>query len=214
MAPARQAAKVSRERVETDTAGKLGRRFSVSYHDVGARAHFRRCALQPECPGRPVGSLLPTSPRGVRWNSVQAMPPPARAVSSQAAPVKCISDARTRRPPNGMWVWQAIDAGVAGRPQKSMSGREACFSGSACRLPASGAGQQPHMINPRKTTEKSGRNRMGRHLLPEQVAEREGFEPSVRKAHNGFRDRPVQPLRHLSAGPLKRAADHTRACCL
>ena len=31
-----------------------------------------------------------------------------------------------------------------------------------------------------------------------QVAEREGFEPSVRKAHNGFRDRPVRPLRHLS----------------
>jgi hypothetical protein len=29
--------------------------------------------------------------------------------------------------------------------------------------------------------------------------EGEGFEPSVdRKAHNGFRDRPVQPLRHPS----------------
>src|SRR3954447_8310421 len=34
-------------------------------------------------------------------------------------------------------------------------------------------------------------------------AEGEGFEPSVdRKAHNGFRDRPVQPLRHPSAGAL------------
>ena len=32
------------------------------------------------------------------------------------------------------------------------------------------------------------------------VAEREGFEPSVpRKGDNGFRDRPVRPLRHLSA---------------
>ena len=32
------------------------------------------------------------------------------------------------------------------------------------------------------------------------VAEREGFEPSVpRKRDNGFRDRPVRPLRHLSA---------------
>jgi hypothetical protein len=32
-------------------------------------------------------------------------------------------------------------------------------------------------------------------------AEGEGFEPSVdRKAHNGFRDRPVQPLRHPSGG--------------
>jgi hypothetical protein len=31
------------------------------------------------------------------------------------------------------------------------------------------------------------------------VAEREGFEPSVpRKGDNGFRDRPVRPLRHLS----------------
>src|SRR6059058_4809680 len=31
------------------------------------------------------------------------------------------------------------------------------------------------------------------------VAEREGFEPSVpRKEDNGFRDRPVRPLRHLS----------------
>jgi hypothetical protein len=30
-------------------------------------------------------------------------------------------------------------------------------------------------------------------------AERVGFEPTVaRKDHNGFRDRPVQPLRHLS----------------
>jgi hypothetical protein len=34
----------------------------------------------------------------------------------------------------------------------------------------------------------------------EYVAEREGFEPSVpRKRDNGFRDRPVRPLRHLSA---------------
>ena len=32
------------------------------------------------------------------------------------------------------------------------------------------------------------------------LAEREGFEPSVpRKRDNGFRDRPVRPLRHLSA---------------
>lgn len=31
------------------------------------------------------------------------------------------------------------------------------------------------------------------------AAEREGFEPSVtRKSHNGFRDRPIQPLWHLS----------------
>ena len=31
------------------------------------------------------------------------------------------------------------------------------------------------------------------------LAEREGFEPSVpRKRDNGFRDRPVRPLRHLS----------------
>ncbi len=29
-------------------------------------------------------------------------------------------------------------------------------------------------------------------------AEREGFEPTVRKAYNGFRDRPDRPLRHLS----------------
>ena len=26
-----------------------------------------------------------------------------------------------------------------------------------------------------------------------------GFEPTVRKAHNGFRDRPVRPLRHPTA---------------
>lgn len=32
-----------------------------------------------------------------------------------------------------------------------------------------------------------------------EMAERQGFEPWVRKAHNGFRDRPVRPLRHLSA---------------
>ena len=31
-------------------------------------------------------------------------------------------------------------------------------------------------------------------------AEREGFEPPVRKTHNGFRDRPDRPLRHLSNG--------------
>ena len=32
------------------------------------------------------------------------------------------------------------------------------------------------------------------------MAEREGFEPSVpSKGHNGFRDRPDRPLRHLSA---------------
>ena len=36
-------------------------------------------------------------------------------------------------------------------------------------------------------------------LNKEYLAEREGFEPSVRnKPHNGFRDRPDQPLLHLS----------------
>ena len=30
------------------------------------------------------------------------------------------------------------------------------------------------------------------------TAEREGFEPPYTKGVNGFRDRPVQPLRHLS----------------
>src|SRR4029453_1752056 len=38
-------------------------------------------------------------------------------------------------------------------------------------------------------------------MLPNHLslAEREGFEPSVpRKEDNGFRDRPVRPLRHLS----------------
>ena len=36
-------------------------------------------------------------------------------------------------------------------------------------------------------------------MLRRLVAEREGFEPSDRlMAVNGFRDRPVQPLRHLS----------------
>jgi hypothetical protein len=30
-----------------------------------------------------------------------------------------------------------------------------------------------------------------------------GFEPTVDEtAHNGFRDRPVQPLRHPSEGPV------------
>ena len=33
-------------------------------------------------------------------------------------------------------------------------------------------------------------------------AEREGFEPTVRKAYNGFRDRPDRPLRHLSSHAL------------
>src|SRR5690606_5084248 len=31
------------------------------------------------------------------------------------------------------------------------------------------------------------------------LAERVGFEPTVPKGYNGFRDRPVRPLRHLSA---------------
>jgi hypothetical protein len=39
-----------------------------------------------------------------------------------------------------------------------------------------------------------------------QVAEREGFEPSVpRKRDNGFRDRPVRPLRHLSVHAVSKA---------
>jgi hypothetical protein len=29
-------------------------------------------------------------------------------------------------------------------------------------------------------------------------AERVGFEPTVPQGHNGFRDRPIQPLSHLS----------------
>ena len=32
------------------------------------------------------------------------------------------------------------------------------------------------------------------------LAEGVGFEPTVRIAHNGFRDRPDRPLRHPSAG--------------
>ncbi len=31
------------------------------------------------------------------------------------------------------------------------------------------------------------------------IAERQGFEPWVPKRHNGFRDRPDRPLRHLSS---------------
>ncbi len=31
-------------------------------------------------------------------------------------------------------------------------------------------------------------------------AERVGFEPTVGKTHNGFRDRPIRPLWHLSNG--------------
>ena len=30
------------------------------------------------------------------------------------------------------------------------------------------------------------------------LAERVGFEPTVPRRHNGFRDRPIQPLSHLS----------------
>jgi hypothetical protein len=37
--------------------------------------------------------------------------------------------------------------------------------------------------------------------FPARRAEGEGFEPSVRlTTYNGFRDRPVQPLRHPSEG--------------
>ena len=31
------------------------------------------------------------------------------------------------------------------------------------------------------------------------LAERVGFEPTVRMTYNGFRDRPDRPLRHLSS---------------
>ena len=41
---------------------------------------------------------------------------------------------------------------------------------------------------------------LGELYAKDSLAEREGFEPSVpRKRDNGFRDRPVRPLRHLSA---------------
>ena len=44
------------------------------------------------------------------------------------------------------------------------------------------------------------------------MAEREGFEPSVpRKRDNGFRDRPVRPLRHLSKSMI--SIDQTAAAC-
>jgi hypothetical protein len=33
----------------------------------------------------------------------------------------------------------------------------------------------------------------------EKLAERVGFEPTVPKGDNGFRDRPIRPLSHLSA---------------
>jgi uncharacterized protein (DUF1684 family) len=57
------------------------------------------------------------------------------------------------------------------------------------------------------------------------VAERGGFEPPVRSAYNGFRDRPVRPLRHLSWYVAKiekifyhcrsqKSAMMNRLCCL
>jgi hypothetical protein len=46
---------------------------------------------------------------------------------------------------------------------------------------------------------KAGLLRRAEMVGNERLAEREGFEPSVpRKRDNGFRDRPVRPLRHLS----------------
>ena len=42
------------------------------------------------------------------------------------------------------------------------------------------------------------------------MAEGVGFEPTVRKAHNGFRDRPVRPLRHPSAAGLAAAPEGRR----
>ena len=43
------------------------------------------------------------------------------------------------------------------------------------------------------------------------MAERVGFEPTVPFEHNGFRDRPIQPLSHLSARPsvAETASDST-----
>ena len=40
------------------------------------------------------------------------------------------------------------------------------------------------------------------------MAERVGFEPTVvRLGHNGFRDRPIQPLWHLSeSDPVRKVA--------
>ena len=35
-------------------------------------------------------------------------------------------------------------------------------------------------------------------VMNKRLAEREGFEPSVRETDNGFRDRPIRPLWHLS----------------
>jgi hypothetical protein len=47
--------------------------------------------------------------------------------------------------------------------------------------------------------DESARNQARKPCKSPPSAEGEGFEPSVdRKAHNGFRDRPVQPLRHPS----------------
>jgi hypothetical protein len=37
-----------------------------------------------------------------------------------------------------------------------------------------------------------------------QMAERQGFEPWDSKAINGFRDRPIRPLWHLSALKINR----------
>ncbi len=37
-----------------------------------------------------------------------------------------------------------------------------------------------------------------RKFIFKNMAEREGFEPSVRITYNGFRDRPIRPLWHLS----------------
>ena len=46
------------------------------------------------------------------------------------------------------------------------------------------------------------------------LAEREGFEPSSPLTEaNGFRDRPVQPLRHLSAGGFTGLTRLPQLCC-
>ena len=63
-------------------------------------------------------------------------------------------------------------------------------------VPTDAEGKASFMRSRRLVRPGFRRRRARRHAL---VAEGEGFEPSVdRKAHNGFRDRPVQPLRHPS----------------
>ena len=125
----------------------------------------------------------------------------SRAPAARARPARCPSPGRgPARMPDAAarWRWQRRPTSPGATYASSASQSVENRGRGSPRGAISGQGLAPRSVRSVVASASVALSNAVAGL----EAEGEGFEPSVdRKAHNGFRDRPVKPLRHPSEAP-------------